>query len=115
MHELGIVYYIIRDVEDVVEKNPDVSAVHSVTLELGEVSGVIESYLADVWKWAIQKHDNMKDAELRIETVPAVTYCKNCGEKYPTVKYAKICPKCNSEDTYLLDGNQITVKEIEVY
>lgn len=114
MHELGIVFYIIRDVEDVVEKN-EVTEVKSVTLQLGEVSGVIPSYLLDGWKWAVQKHECMKDAELKIETIPAVTYCKNCGGKYETVKYAKVCPYCDSEDTYLLTGDQINVKEIEAY
>lgn len=114
MHELGIVFYIIRDVEDVVEKN-DVTEVKSVTLELGEVSGVIPSYLLDVWKWAVKKHEVMKDAELKIVTIPAVTYCTHCGGKYETVKYAKICPYCQSEETYLLTGDQINVKEIEAY
>lgn len=113
MHELGIVFYIIRDVEDVFNEHEELTEVKSVTLELGQVSGVIPSYLEDVWKWAIQKHEVMKNAELKIEKMPAVTYCRNCGGKYDTVKYAKVCPYCQSEDTYLLTGNQINVKSIE--
>ena len=54
MHELGIVFYIIRDVEDVVEKN-EVTEVKSVTLQLGEVSGVIPSYLLDVFNTYAQE------------------------------------------------------------
>ncbi|MBQ1664107.1 MAG: hydrogenase maturation nickel metallochaperone HypA, partial [Clostridia bacterium] len=56
MHELGIVFYIIDDVEEVVEKN-ELTTVSSVTLELGEVSGVVPSYLDDVWNWAVKKHE----------------------------------------------------------
>ena len=45
MHELGIVFHIIRTVEDVARQN-DVTRIRRVTLQLGEVSGVVESSLA---------------------------------------------------------------------
>ena len=51
MHELGIVYHIIRDVENVARAN-GVSRVSSVTLLLGEVSGVVPDLLLDAWRWA---------------------------------------------------------------
>ena len=54
MHELGIVFHIIRTVEDVARQN-DVTRIRRVTLQLGEVSGVVESYLQDCWKWAAAK------------------------------------------------------------
>ena len=56
MHELGIVFHIIRTVEDVAKQN-DVTRIRRVTLQLGEVSGVVESYLQDCWKWAAAKTD----------------------------------------------------------
>ena len=112
MHELGTVFYVIREVEQVVEEN-HLTKVASVTLEIGEVSGIIPYYLTDCWQWAIQKSQYLKEAELKIETVPAVTFCEDCNKTYPTVKYAKICPYCKSEHTYLLSGNEYTIKEIE--
>ena len=107
MHELGTVFYVIREVEKVVEEN-HLTKVGSVTLEIGEVSGIIPYYLTDCWQWAIQK-----EAELKIETLPAVTFCEDCKQTYPTVKYAKICPHCKSEHTYLVSGNEYNIKEIE--
>lgn len=112
MHELGTVFYVIREVEQVVKEN-HLTKVASVTLEIGEVSGIIPYYLTDCWQWAIQKSQYLKEAELKIETVPAVTFCEDCKKTYPTVKYAKICPYCKSEHTYLLSGNEYTIKEIE--
>ena len=56
MHELGIVFHIIRTVEDVARQN-DVTRIRRVTLQLGEVSGVVESYLQDCWKWAAAKSE----------------------------------------------------------
>ena len=51
MHELGIAFHIIKDIDKIAEEN-HVKQVKSVTLELGEVSGVIPEYLVDVWNWA---------------------------------------------------------------
>ena len=56
MHELGIVFHIIRTVEDVAKEN-HVARIQRVTLQLGEVSGVVESYLQDCWKWAAAKSE----------------------------------------------------------
>ena len=55
----------------------------------------------------------MQSAELKIDTLPAVTLCEDCHSEYETVRYAKICPNCGSEHTYLLRGNEYNIKEIE--
>ncbi len=112
MHELGTVFYVIREVEQVVEEN-HLTKVASVTLEIGEVSGIIPYYLTDCWQWAIQKSQYLKEAELKIETIPAVTLCENCTHTYSTVPQGRVCPLCGSEETVLLQGNEINLKEIE--
>ena len=112
MHELGTVFYVIEQVEQVCKEN-DLTVVGSVTLEIGEVSGIIPEYIVDCWEWAKKKNDFVKDAEIKIETLEAVTYCEDCQKTYPTMKYKKICPYCGSEHTYLLTGNEYNIKEIE--
>ena len=101
MHELGVVFHIMDSLETIAE-------------ELGEVSTVIESYLQNCWKWAAKKRELFSNAELVVEKLPAITYCEGCEKTYPTVEYGKICPYCKSEDTWLLQGNEFNIKEIEV-
>ncbi len=113
MHELGVVFHVIEQINDIAKTN-NVSKVHSVTLELGEVSSVIPYYLKDCWNWAVKKETVLKDAELVVEQIDAVTICDDCGKTYPTVKYGKTCPYCKSENTYLVCGNEFIIKEIEV-
>lgn len=113
MHELGVVFYVIDDVKKVAVEN-NVEHVHSVTLQVGEVSTVIPEYLIDCWNWAVKKHDILVDCELRVERIDAITYCEDCQKTYPTVQYGKICPYCQSEKTYLIQGNEFNIKEIEV-
>ena len=113
MHELGIVFHIIRGVEEVGCKNR-VKRVSAVTLQLGEVSGVVEHYLQDCWRWAADRSELLKGAQLRVETIPAQTLCESCGEIYPTVAHGKTCPACGSAYTHLLQGSEMLIKEIEV-
>ncbi len=113
MHELGIVYHIIRDVEDVARAN-GVARVSGVTLQLGEVSGVVPELLSDAWRWAADRTDVCTGAELAIETLPARTRCSACGEVYATVEHGRVCPACQSEDTVLMCGQEIAIKEIAV-
>lgn len=113
MHELGVVFYIIDDVKEIAEEN-DVEKITSVTLELGEVSGVVFDYLEDCWNWAVKKHPIMDECKLLYEQVDAITYCEDCKQTYPTVQYGKTCPHCGSSKTYLKQGNEVSIKEIEV-
>jgi hydrogenase nickel incorporation protein HypA/HybF len=112
MHELGIVFHIINEVEDVCREN-SLTKVASVTVQFGEVSAVVPEYLGDCWKWASEKSDFLKGALLHSETIPAVTMCDDCGKTYGTTEYGRICPFCASENTHLLSGQEITIKEIE--
>jgi len=113
MHELGIVFYIIRDVKEAAEAN-GVTHVNTVVMNIGEVSTVVPEYLTDCWRWAADKEELLKGCELRCNIIPAVTTCNACGGEYATVDYGKTCPMCGSEDTVLKCGNEIEIKEIEV-
>ena len=112
MHELGTIHYVIDTVEKLAVEN-QLSKIASVTLEVGEVSGIIPHFLSDYWEYAKKKTTYLQQAELKIETIHAVTYCQSCGKTYPTVQYAKICPYCQSDNTFLVTGNEYVIKEIE--
>ena len=113
MHELGIVFHIIDKVEKIAKEN-NVNKVTKINLEIGEVSLVIPSYFKDVWKWAIKKSTYMKECELNITIIEGISYCTNCEKTFETTKYAKICPHCGSDKTYLITGDEVNIKDIEV-
>lgn len=113
MHELGIVFYIIRDVKQVAEENL-VEHVASVVMDIGEVSTVVPHLLTDCWRWAADKEPMLQGCELEVNTIPAITWCDGCKSEYPTVAHGRICPRCGSENTWLLRGNEVEIKEIKV-
>ena len=113
MHELGLVNYVVKEVSKIAEEN-NVSKISSVTLEFGEVSGIVSSYLYDYWDWYTKKYPLFEGSKLKCEEIPAVTWCDNCKITYSTVQYGKTCPHCGSGKTWLLRGNEMMIKEIEV-
>ena len=77
MHELGIVFYIVKDVKQVAEEN-HVEHVSSVVMDIGEVSTVVPHLLTDCWRWAADKEDLLRGCEMKVNTIPAVTLCGDC-------------------------------------
>ena len=112
MHELGLVNYVVKQVSEIAEEN-QVSRVCSVTLEFGEVSGIVPEYLVDCWNWYAKKTPIINGAQLICETIPAVTWCNSCKRVYPTVQHGKTCPHCGSGETWLQQGNEMNIKQIE--
>ena len=113
MHELGIVFHIMDSLEEVAKEN-NLTRIQCVTMEVGEVSAVIAEYLIDCWNWASKKKDLLSACEMKVETIRALTHCDGCGNDYATVAHGRICPNCGSEKTWLITGNEINIKEIEV-
>ncbi|MBP3885039.1 MAG: hydrogenase maturation nickel metallochaperone HypA [Olsenella sp.] len=112
MHELGVVFTTMDMLEDLGREN-ELSQITRVTMRLGEVSGILRDYFVDCWQWAQKRSDLLRSSSLELEIVPAVTFCTACERTYPTVKHGITCPHCGSDQTYLLAGNEIEIKEIE--
>jgi len=111
MHELGIVMHVAKTLDEVAEENK-LTEISSVTLQVGEVAGILNDYFLDCWDYFKVKHEVIKNCEMKIEMIPAVTFCEDCKQEYETVKYGRICPYCGSEHTYLVVGNECIIKEI---
>lgn len=112
MHELGIIVHITKTLQEVAKEN-QLTEIGSVTLEIGEVSGIVPEFLTDCWEYYRKKFPLIVNADLKTETLPAVTFCENCEKTYSTVQFGKQCPHCQSGNTYLIKGNECNIKEIE--
>ena len=113
MHELGIVVHVIKQIEKIAEENK-VNKVVELTLEVGEVSGVVKEYFVDAFNWSIKKTKYMQECKLNYVVIQGITYCEDCGKTYATTKYGKECPYCHSEKTYLVTGKEVSIKDIKV-
>ncbi len=112
MHEMGIIIHLSRTLDRIAEDN-GLSRIGSVTVQVGEVSGIMTDLFTDAWEYFTRKSPILCGSELKLETIPAVTYCDGCGQNYETVKYGRTCPNCGSTETWLIQGNECIIKEIE--
>ncbi len=111
MHEMGIVLHLAKTLDETAEEE-GLTKIGSVTLQVGEVSGIITDLFTEAWDYFKVRHPVLKDSELILETIPAVTWCDSCKQTYETVKYGRECPYCHSGETWLLKGNEVVIKEI---
>ena len=113
MHELGIVFNITKQIDEIAKENK-VNKVISLTVEVGEVSTIVPEYFKDCFEWAKKKTEYLKDCKLNLVVLSALSYCEDCKQTYNTVQFGKTCPHCKSEHTYLVTGNEVKMKQIEV-
>ncbi len=112
MHEMGIVLHLARTLEDTAA-GQNIVKIGSVTLQVGEVSGIMTDYFCDCWDYFSARHPVLAGSKLVLETIKAVTHCDGCGKNYETVKHGRQCPHCGSYETWLITGNECIIKEIE--
>lgn len=113
MHELGIVMHVVKQVEELAKQN-NVKEVKELTLEVGEVSGVVKHYFVDAFDWAKKRTEYMKECKLVYITIEGRTYCQDCKSTYKTTEFGKKCPNCGSERTYLITGKDVSIRDIKV-
>ncbi len=110
MHELGVVLEIFDLLEEI-EKEQNLKKISSVTLEIGELSGILPDYLRECWN-AARLSSEFEKTQLIIEYVPAVASCK-CGAEYEMLKNNRICPACGQTDYKVVRGREFELKQIE--
>ena len=89
MHEMGIVLNLAKKLEETAREN-DLVRIGSVTLSVGEVSGIMTDYFTDCWDYFKVRHEILKESELILETIPAVTYS---GLPESGIPRTDLCPR----------------------
>jgi hydrogenase nickel incorporation protein HypA/HybF len=110
MHELGVVLEIFDLIEEIMEEQ-NLKKVSSITVEVGELSGILPDYFKECWGVARQG-GVFNDTELKLQFVPAVALC-TCGEKYEMTSNSRVCPKCHHTDYQVVKGREFMVLSIE--
>jgi hydrogenase nickel incorporation protein HypA/HybF len=112
VHELGVVMEVVKMVEQYAAEQ-DACRIESLTLEIGELSSAIPSYVEAVYPAAVSG-SILEGAELKIEIIPCCTRCKNCEKIFNALEHKAVCPVCGGKELELLSGKEFHIKEIAV-
>ena len=110
MHELGIVYEVIKVVDNFVKEN-NLSKVEKIVLEIGQLSQAIPRFIEECYPAAVDETP-YEHTKLEIVTLPANGECHECNEIYNIVENRKVCPKCGGEDFKLISGEEFNIREV---
>lgn len=108
MHELSITQSVIDAVSEKLGDAP----VAVVTLEIGQLSGVV----ADSVRFCFElcsAGTTLDGARLDIIDTPGLGHCRSCDAELPLRDLILLCP-CGSADVDVLSGQQLTIKSVEV-
>lgn len=92
MHELGLVYQVVKTVDEVVKKN-GLAEVDEIVLQVGEMSDVVPKFLEEAWAAAAPTTD-YPSAKMTVEVMPALAKCLSCGYEGHVKTFALDCPHC---------------------
>ncbi len=113
MHELGIVYEVIKIVDQFVIEN-QLTKVEKIVLEIGQLSQAIPRFIEECYPAAVSE-TAYEETKLEIVTLPAMGLCNGCQNEYNIVTHRKVCPECEAEDFKLISGQEFNIKEIVAF
>ena len=112
MHEYSIVQSLIDLAEENAVKN-GAKKVTKLEVKIGVLSGV-EVQLLETAFDTFKEGTICEDAEFILNIQPVVIKCKNCGEESTLSKDEYICPKCQSGELEILDGEEMYLMSLEL-
>ena len=77
MHELGIIVHIAKTLDQVAAEN-ELKKIGSVTLDIGEVSGIVPEYLTECWEFYRKKNQLIAECEKKIVFFFFFFICEDC-------------------------------------
>lgn len=111
MHELGIVFHVVKTVEGIARQN-NLTKIDTIVLQIGELSTIIPKYIEACFSAAIDG-TFMQETKLKIEILPGNVMCKNCDQVFNLIENkSRQCPKCGNEEWEVLSGKEFLIKEI---
>jgi hydrogenase nickel incorporation protein HypA/HybF len=112
MHELSICQQMINQVNEIALQH-QASAIQSITLQIGPLSGIESSLLIQAFPFAAAQ-TMAENAELIIEELPVIIQCNQCGSKTSTMPNKLVCSQCGDHHTQLLSGDEMLLANVEI-
>lgn len=113
MHELGVVFEIVKTVKRV-KAEQNLTKVDTIVLQIGEFSSMIPKYIEECYPAAVDGTD-LEDTKLEIEILPGNALCHKCNKVFNILENHKVCPICLENRWEMISGREFMIKEIVAY
>ncbi len=113
MHELSIVYSVVSAVAETAE-SAGARQVHSVTMRVGALAGVVEDALQFSFDLGTQG-TILEGSALIVRRLPVVIHCGSCGQdrELPGIQSFR-CPTCHTPSGDIRQGRELEIESVEL-
>lgn len=87
--------------------------VRELRLRVGVLSGVVPDALRFAFE-VVCRDTIAAGASLRIETVPAASWCAACREEFAGADFYSECPRCHNVSGELRRGRELEIAAVEL-
>jgi hydrogenase nickel incorporation protein HypA/HybF len=111
MHEFSIATGIAEVALEAAEQH-GLTTVSAVEVNIGDAAGVVTDALDFAWE-SVRKGGLLDTAQLKINRIPLVMRCSDCGTEYQAAEVWDPCPSCGSLAHTVISGRELKVISIE--
>lgn len=112
MHEISIMQNTL-DLAIAQARQSEATKINCLTLNIGELSGVIPEALEFAFEVLIQ--DTIaQTARLEIKTIPVTCYCSQCDRNFQPDSYIYECPECRQISSNIVKGRELELVSLMV-
>ena len=112
MHELSLAEALVEQVNNILAEQ-QAARVHSITLIMGELSGVERDAFEFAFPVAVE-NTCLEGATLHIQERKAVVKCHDCGrESTPDIPFIQ-CRHCGSRNVDIVSGREFAIQTMEI-
>ena len=112
MHEYSIVQSIIDSAKEHAEEN-NATKITKIVVKIGVMSGVKPDLLKTAFD-TFKEQTMCYDAEFILNIQPVLIKCKLCETESILKKNEYLCPKCQSTNIEILDGEEMFLMSLEM-
>jgi len=110
MHEVSLVSDLLDQILEEASANK-LLFVDEVELDIGVLRQVVPQVMQEAFRAAVI-NTLAKDSVLIINEIQAKAQCRICHDKFIPEVNNFLCPKCQTADVLVLEGNDIILKSI---
>jgi len=112
MHEMSIAQNLIEIIEEEMQKY-NASILRSVHINIGQMSAIVPDALYFCFE-VITSRTKLEGAKLIMDIIPLKGCCHDCKSEFEIKDYAFICSACGSTKIETIEGQSLSIVEIEV-
>jgi hydrogenase nickel incorporation protein HypA/HybF len=113
MHELSIAMSLLDVITETLIRQGETARVRGITIEIGELSGVVPSALETAFRGATRGTE-LAGCRLLVRRVPAAIWCETCQSERAAAATDLSCGVCSRRDTRLIRGRELDLVSLEM-